>query len=55
MESLAVGVDIAQRPERFVALSEQQEDIRQHSMPIEALSRFTRSAVVARLPSALAS
>jgi hypothetical protein len=46
MESLAVGVDIAQRPERFVALSEQQEDIRQHSMPIEALSRFNTQQAV---------
>lgn len=40
MESLMAGVDIAQRPEQYVPLSDQAKEIREHAHPLAELSQF---------------
>lgn len=40
MESLLAGVDIAQRPEQYVPLTEQAEEMRKHAKPLDELKQF---------------
>lgn len=48
MESLFVGVDIAQRPERYVPLTEQSSEIRKHARPLEDLAGYNSSEQLER-------
>lgn len=48
MESLFVGVDIAQRPERYVPLIEQSSEIRKHARPLEDLARYNSAEQLER-------
>lgn len=40
MESLFAGVDIAQRPEQYVSLNEQLDEIRKHAKPLIELNQY---------------
>lgn len=46
MESLLAGVDIAQRPERYVPLSEQKNEIQQHAKPVSELKQYNNPSQV---------
>ena len=46
MESLLAGVDIAQRPERYVPLADQKAEIQEHAKPINELKQYNSASLV---------
>lgn len=56
MESLLAGVDIAQRPEQYVQLVEQADEMRKHAKPLDDLRQYNAppevDAVLHRWPQA---